>query len=197
MSGLEKIRDRILHDAQETADERMKAAEDKASVIKSEAVRDADEIANNVKAQADSEIKLYSERVDSSIDMKHRTGILAAKQEIIGDVIDEARRRIAELSSHDYFDLMLKLIEKHVREGEGTVYFSEDDLARIPAGFSSDVMEIAKKNGGKLSISDECRNIGPGFILSYGGIEENCTIDALIAEKKDDITDLVRDILFS
>ena len=58
MSGLEKIRDRILHDAQETADERMKAAEDKASVIKSEAVRDADEIANNVKAQADSEIKL-------------------------------------------------------------------------------------------------------------------------------------------
>ena len=153
MSGLEKIRDRILHDAQETADERMKAAEDKASVIKSEAVRDADEIANNVKAKADSEIKLYSERVDSSIDMKHRTGILAAKQEIIGDVIDEARRRIAELSSRDYFDLMLKLIEKHVREGEGTVYFSEDDLARIPAGFSSDVMEIARKNGGKLSIS--------------------------------------------
>lgn len=197
MSGLEKIRDRILREAEEAAAEKMHEAEDKASEIKSEAVREADQIAKDVQAKAETEIKAYSERVDSSIDLEHRTRILAAKQEIIGDVIDEAKKRILGLSDREYFDLLLKLMEKNIREGEGVIYFSEEDHDRIPSGFSFEVQELAKKHGGELSISTECRKIGPGFVLSYGGIEENCTFDALFAEKKDDLTDIVQTILFS
>lgn len=197
MSGLEKIRDRILRDAEETAAEKMKEAEDKAGEIKSEAVREADEIARKAQAKAEAEVKAYSERVDSSIDLEHRTRILAAKQEIIGDVINEARKRILSLNNREYFNLLLRLMDKNIREGEGVIYFSEHDHDRIPQGFSFEVKELAKKHGGDLSISKECRKIGPGFILSYGGIEENCTLDALFAEKKDDLTDLVQTILFS
>lgn len=198
MSGLEKIRDRIIQDANETADEKIKEAEDKASAIKSEAVRAADEIADGIKAKADNEIKAYSDRVDSAIDLEHRTRILAAKQEIIGDVITEAKRRILDLGDHEYFDLVLKLIEKNMRPGqEGVIYFSDEDLARIPSGFSFEVNKVAEANGGSLSISKETRKIGPGFVMSYGGIEENCTFDALFEEKKDDLTDIVQAILFS
>ncbi|MBR3146698.1 MAG: V-type ATP synthase subunit E [Eubacterium sp.] len=197
MSGLEKIRDRILHEAEETAAEKMQEAEAEARNIKSEAVRKADETAEDVRAKAENEIKAYSERVDSAIDLEHRTRILAAKQEIISDVINEARRRILGLSNREYFNLLLKLMEKNIRKGEGVIYFSEDDHDRIPQGFSFEVKELAKRHGGELSISNECRKIGPGFVLSYGGIEENCTLDALFAEKKDDLTDLVQTILFS
>ncbi len=197
MSGLEKIREKILQDAEDTAAARIEAAEAEARVIKSEAVRDADEIVKNVKAKAESDVKAFSERVDSSLDMEHRTKILAAKQEIIGDVIKEAKKRIAGLQTREYFDLMLKLIEKHVQPEEGTVYFSAEDLARIPEGFEQSLKEAASKAGGKLCISEEAREMGPGFILSYGGIEENCTIDALFEEKKDDLTDTVREILFA
>lgn len=197
MSGLEKIRDRILHDAEDTAAARIEAAEDEARVIKSEAVREADEIAKTVKDKAESEVKAYSERVDSSIDLEHRTKLLAAKQEIISDVINEAKKRIAALPSRDYFDLILKLMEKHVQPEEGVVYFSAEDLSRIPDGFEDSVKEVAEKAGGKLTVSKESRKIGPGFVLSYGGIEENCTLDALFEEKKDDLTDTVREILFA
>ena len=198
MSGLEKIRDRIIRDAEDTAAEKMKEAEEKARGIKSEAVREADGIADSVRVKAESEIKAYGERVDSSIDLEHRTRLLAAKQEIIGDVIEEAKRRILALSDREYFDLLLKLMEKNMRKGEeGVIYFSEEDHARIPSGFSFEVKEMAEKDGGDLTISGECRKIGPGFVLSYGGIEENCTLDALFAEKKDDLTDIVRTILFS
>lgn len=198
MSGLEKIRDRIIQDAKDAAGEKIKEAEEKASEIKSEAVREADDIAKGIQQKTDSEIKAYSERVDSSIDLEHRTRILAAKQEIIGDVIKEAKRRILALSDHEYFDLILKLIEKNIREGEeGVIYFSEEDFARIPSGFSFDVNKVAQANNGNLSISKETRKIGPGFVLSYGGIEENCTFDALFEEKKDDLTDIVQTILFS
>ena len=197
MSGLEKIREKILQDAENTAAARIEAAEAEARVIKSEAVRDADEIAKNVKAKAESDVKAFSERVDSSLDMEHRTKILAAKQEIIGDVIKEAKKRIAGLQTREYFDLMLKLIEKHVQPEEGTVYFSAEDLARIPEGFEKSLKEAAREAGGNLRISQVAREMGPGFILNYGGIEENCTIDALFEEKKDDLTDTVREILFA
>ena len=197
MSGLEKIRDRILKDAEDTASKRMEAAESEARVIKSEAVREADDIANDVRTRAEIDVKAYSERVDSSLDLEHRTRILAAKQEIIGDVISEAKKRITGLPARDYFGLMLKLIEKHVQPGEGIVYFPAEDLARIPDGFENDVKAAAHKAGGRLSISRESRKIGPGFILSYGGIEENCTLDALFEEKKDGLTDTVREILFA
>lgn len=197
MSGLEKIRDRILRDAEKTAAEKMQEAEAEAREIKSEAVKEADEIARNVQAKAESEVKAYSERVDSSIDLEHRTRLLAAKQEIIGDVISEAKRRIISLPDREYFDLLLKLMEKNIQPGEGVVYFNEEDLGRIPSGFSFEVMELAEKNGGSLSIAKDCRKIGPGFVLSYGGIEENCTFDAILAEKKDELTDIVQTILFS
>ena len=197
MSGLEKIRDRILQDAEKTAAARMGAAEEEARVIKSEAVREADEIAKDVKAKAEADIKAYSDRVDSSIELAHRTKLLEAKQEIICDVISEAKRRIAGLPGRDYFDLMLKILEKHVQPETGVVYLSASDLARVPDGFEQGVKKAAADAGGKLSISDKSRDIGPGFILSYGGIEENCTLDALFEEKKDDLTDKVREILFA
>ncbi len=43
----------------------------------------------------------------------------------------------------------------------------------------------------------EARNIDNGFILAYGGIEENCSIEAMFAEKRDELRDQVRKILFA
>ena len=45
-------------------------------------------------------------------------------------------------------------------------------------------MKLTKKNGGSLKISKEGRNIENGFILAYGGIEENCTLRAMFDAKK-------------
>ena len=135
--------------------------------------------------------------MDSSIDLEHRTRILAAKQEIIGDVITEAKRRILALGTKDYFALILKLIEKNIQDGEGTIYFSEEDLDRMPSGFTKEVSDLAKKHNADLSVSRESRKIGRGFVLSYGGVEENCTFDALFEEKKDSLTDIIQTILFS
>ena len=56
---------------------------------------------------------------------------------------------------------------------------------------------MAEKKGGALEFSGEVRNIDGGFILVYGGIEENCSIDAVFAEKRDELLDQVRKILFA
>ena len=74
---------------------------------------------------------------------------------------------------------------------------TKKDLERMPAGFREEIKSLAQKKGGVLEISGETRNIDGGFILIYGGIEENCSIDAMFAEKRDELLDQVRKILFA
>ena len=40
-------------------------------------------------------------------------------------------------------------------------------------------------------------DIDGGFILKYGGIEQNLSVDAIFEEKKDQMQDLAGKILFS
>ena len=198
MSGLDKIKDRILGDAEKTAEGILEDADKEAAEIKSKAVREADDLSKQITKKADQDLVSFQERVDSSIDMDRRMRLLSAKQEMIRDVIDEARNKISTLSVKEYFGLLLKLIELSVRKGEsGTLYFSGKDLARMPEGFEKAAADAAAEAGGTVAVSKEPRDIGDGFVLSYGGIEENCTFDAMIAAKKDDLTDIVQTILFS
>ena len=46
-------------------------------------------------------------------------------------------------------------------------------------------------------MSGESKNITNGFVLVYGGIEENCTIDALFDARRDELSDIVQRLLFS
>ena len=67
----------------------------------------------------------------------------------------------------------------------------------MPEGFEEEIREIAGKNGGTLVLSKEPRKISGGFVLVYGGIEENCSFRAMFNSRKDELSDEVHRILFS
>ena len=46
-------------------------------------------------------------------------------------------------------------------------------------------------------VSKEGKNIENGFVLVYGGIEENCTLRAMFDAKRDELSDKVHRMLFS
>ena len=54
----------------------------------------------------------------------------------------------------------------------------------------------AEAKGGKLVLKKEPKAIPDGFVLVYGGVEENCTLKALFDVKKDQLQDKVNEILF-
>ena len=58
------------------------------------------------------------------------------------------------------------------------------------------VERVAKEKGGNLTISKESRNIDGGFVLVYGGIEENCSIQALFHSEREYLADKVHENLF-
>lgn len=126
-----------------------------------------------------------------------REGRPVRKSWLIGKVIADACDRVKNLDEGKYFEILKSMAEKYLLPREGEICFSKKDLERMPANFREEIKGLAQKKGGTLEISGEARNIDGGFILVYGGIEENCSIDAMFAEKRDELLDQVRKILFA
>ena len=193
MTGLEKMVSQILEEADASAAVMISDAEKKAAEILGEAGEKADKIRQQREEQSRAKVKSYEERTASAADMKKRTVVLAAKQELIADACD----RVKNLDEGKYFEILKSMAEKYLLPREGEICFSKKDLERMPANFREEIKGLAQKKGGTLEISGEARNIDGGFILVYGGIEENCSIDAMFAEKRDELLDQVRKILFA
>ena len=66
----------------------------------------------------------------------------------------------------------------------------------MPDGFEKKIQAAAREKGGSLVLQKEPKDIADGFLLVYGGVEENCTWEALMDAKKDRLQDRVNEILF-
>ena len=63
-------------------------------------------------------------------------------------------------------------------------------------GFAAVVNGIASEKGGSLRVSEEAAPIENGFLLKYGGIEENCSLKALFTSMRDRLQDKVNEALW-
>lgn len=196
MSGLEKMKARILEEAEQSAQEIIAKAEAKADAVVKAAKEEAEAESRRISEKAQRNAEDYAKRVESSVDMQKKQARLAVKQEVIGQVLDKAYETVMNLGVNEYFDMLEKLLENYVLAEAGEICFSKKDLERMPEGFSGKIKTIAAKKGGSLTLSDEARDIDGGFLLIYGGIEENCTIKAVFDSKKEELSDKVNRLLF-
>lgn len=197
MAGLEKITNQIMEEANNSAKAKLEEAEASAAVILKEAEEEAAKASAAADVKSEADIKNFEERVKSSLDLKRRTALLQTKQEIIADVIENAYQAFCNREAAEYFETIKNMISKFALPQDGEIYFSEKDLNRMPSGFADEAAKIASEKGGSLKVSGETRQMEGGFVLAYGGIEENCSFRALFDSKKDELQDRVQKILFS
>ena len=196
MSGLDKMKSRILEEADHSAKEIIDKANAEAGAVIKAAEEEARAEAEEISSKAERDAADYAKRVASSMDMRRKQAHLAAKQEVISHVLKSAYDTVMNLEVKEYFDMLEKLLERYVLPEEGEICFSAKDLGRMPEGFSGKVKTIAANKGGSLTLSDEARDIDGGFLLVYGGIEENCTIKAVFDAKREELSDQVNRLLF-
>ena len=196
MAGIDQITKEILDEASKKADKLISDAYAKAENIKAKAQEEADAVSAKSAAKAEEESKAVLLRAESQAGRRRRQTLLSARQDIISGVIEAAKKKLSEQSDGDYFAMIAKLLEKNTAEGEGVLSFSAKDLKRLPSDFASLASKIAAENNGKITIAEEAADIEDGFILSYGGIEENCTLKALFADKEDELRDCVHSVLW-
>ena len=197
MTGLEKITDQIQEEAKASAARRLEAAQKEADAVLAEA-KDACAAMEAEAAEKTAAMKAnYEGRVKSSAEQQRRTALLRAKQEIIAEVIEEAYVTLKEKDVQSYFLTMEKILKTYALAEDGEIYFSSEDLARMPADFEKKIKAAAREKGGSLVLKKEPKAIADGFVLVYGGVEENCTLKALFDAKRDQLQDKVNAILFS
>ena len=114
----------------------------------------------------------------------------------------------ASLPEGEYFQVILRLLDQNIQKGNGEILFNQKDLSRLPKDFENQLLEAAKKKDATLRLSKETAPIDSGFILryrgedeevnssNYGSVELNCSFESLIAEKKDQLSDLITQKLF-
>ncbi len=194
MAGLDKILDSIKAESDAAVADRINEAKAEAEAIKKKAeasVKDeCAQIESDGKKQADDTIS----RAESAAALLKRKAVLAEKQAIIAEVFTEAEKRITALSDNDYFDTITKIALKNALPEDGKIIFSEKDLKRLPTEF--EIFLNDKLPEGKIEVSKETIEASGGFVLSYGGIEQNCTIKALIDAEREKMTDKVTKVLF-
>lgn len=197
MGGLDKIIEEIKDQANAEAGQILKEADEYCDEYMKEIT---DKVADEVEAfekKEKSKRDLYDEKVKSGALFRERNEILKTKQQCINEVIKEAEYTICNLETKQYFDFLSKLFEANFDGTDGEMFFGKEDLERMPEEFKERIKAIADNKGAKVNISDKTKNIKNGFILVYGEIEENCTIQSLFDEKSDALRDIVNKELFS
>lgn len=197
MAGLDKIIGQIEEESKGAAARTLEAARAEAEKILEMARKEAEEECGRIERRSDQAVANILERGRSAAELKKRGSLLAEKQRLIGETIVMVKEELKSLDGEAYFEMLLKLAVKSAQPGEGELLFSAKDLARLPEGFEEQVNAALKDKGAVLRVSEDSRDIDAGFVLTYGGIEENCSFDAIFDSARETLQDKAQELLFS
>lgn len=92
MAGIDTITNEILQNAKSKADELIAQARQAADSEAEKARAEAAAASEKAAERAAREVKAYGDRIQSQIGMRKREAVLAARQSVIGGMIDAALR---------------------------------------------------------------------------------------------------------
>lgn len=197
MSGLEKILQQIAEDGERGAAELINKA-----TIQAQSIID-DAKANIALIEKDSAEKMAADARNieasshSQAELEKKKAILIAKQRIIGQTISAAHKKLCDMHRDEYFSLMIKMIRSSALPRKGEILFNKNDLSRLPEDFEKTMGEaISHIPGASIKIGAKAADIDGGFILTYEGIEENCSFESWFYSHTEELQDRMNQILF-
>lgn len=198
MTGVEKIKEKILHDSEDraesiVADAKKQAVEiiEKANV---KAAQKAEEIHKKATSDAAEKLKINS----SMVELEMRKELLSTKQQLIEEVFQKALDSLSNIENSEYEVILYKLIVDAIETGDEEILLSMKDKNRLPSDFIIKLNKVIAQAGkkGNLKLADETRDIMGGFVLKAKGVEINYSFEALLRMDRDEIEPEVAAILF-
>lgn len=195
MTGLDKITEKILLEAQKNAEKIIVDAGIEVKKILTEARAEAKAKSGEIIDRAENDAKKKNAIAKSSAESITRNRYLEIRNAILNDIISAAYLKIERLSDEEYFDLIKKLCIKNVQPGECVMYMSSYDYSRMPENFEEQINSEVFETGA-VQISSETIDVENGFILKYDGFEVNCTLRSVFDESMDRLKDSLSSVLF-
>lgn len=193
MSAEEKILQSITDDARVQADKIIREAELRAEKITEDAKASAKEYSAGVVSAALMKAQAIKKNAESAAELTVRDARLAKKHEEMSKTMDMALNKIVSLPDKEYFGLLAGLAKQNIFREGGVILLGAADLKRDLSVFD----KLLSENGIKLQIEKVAANIENGFILKWGDVEYNFSLDAVIADKKNLLEDRMHRVLFA
>ena len=191
MTGLSNILDRIENESVKKAEEIILKANNEADEMIFAAKKEAQKILDDYKVKTEKKTTEILSRIKASDEIEKKRAELFKKQEIIKTVLKTARNDIKNQSDDDYFNFLGKILTKYAQGKNGIVILSTRDFGSMTKCFKDILLENGlEAKAGKVAD----RN---GFIIVYGNIEINCTVDAIFDAEAEELSDMLNKFLFN
>ncbi len=190
MDGLTKIIEKIREESAQRCADVIAQAKKKAERIAADTASELESRNAEAEAASDEAAKAVVTRALASVQQQKKQAILKAKTQVINDAILFAQQAFLAMPDKEYFVALSALIKANAQPGEGVLHLNERDLRRAPGAF------LSKLGDSGVTLCKDPADIPGGFLLVYGNIEINGTPEALIAEKREELTELVNRLLF-
>jgi V/A-type H+-transporting ATPase subunit E len=194
----QKLRDRIVRDAEEEARKIVAEGQTEAEAITGEAKENAAEITKRAEARAADEAKEHIRRQISIRELDARKALLGEKGSFMDQAFEKAMEELRKKDVEGGYSLTRSLLLQVIDSGDEEIVLSPEDKKAIGAKFLAGLNKELKGKGlkGDVKIADDTRPMKGGFILRSGRKEINVTFEAMIAEMRDDAELEVSNALF-
>ena len=131
-------------------------------------------------------------------EMEAKKSVLSVKQEMISAAFDAAREEIVNMPRDKYTQFLARMAAEAATSGMEEIVLNARDKAEVGKAVCKAANELlsAKGTPGKLTVSEDTADISGGVIVRFGGIETNCSIDALIRQRRSGLSTEVAAALF-
>lgn len=186
MKGTEKIIAHIRADgdaeAKKIIDAASKQAEEKRAESFKAALSEYEKLMQAGNAECE-DILSGSRRI---AEMEAKKSVLSVKQEMISAAFDAAREEIVNMPRDKYTQFLARMAAEAAVSGMEEIVLNARDKAEVGKAVCKAANELlsAKGTPGKLTVSEDTADISGGVIVRFGGIETNCSIDALIRQRR-------------
>ena len=198
MKGTEKIIAHIRADGDAEAKKILDAAAKQAEEIRAasfkEALSEYERLMQTGNAECE-DILSGSRRI---AEMEAKKSVLSVKQEMISAAFDAAREEMVNMPRDKYTQFLARMAAEAAASGMEEIVLNARDKAEVGKSVCKAANELlsAKGTPGKLTVSEDTADISGGVIVRFGGIETNCSIDALIRQRRSGLSTEVAAALF-
>lgn len=182
MNGIEKITSRIEADARAEAEVTAAEAAKQCEEIRADYDQKAQEKYWQIVRGGVKDCEARVQRLGSTAAMEAKKGLLSLKQDMVEQAFERAGQKLCTLPEGEYVDLLSGLAAKAAVSGQEELVFNAKDKGAVGAKVAKAANALLEKNGkpGKLTVSEETKQIGGGVIVKQGDIETNCSVEAMV-----------------
>ena len=199
MNGIDKITARIETEAVAEAARIAEASKAECEKIRAEGEKLAQESYWEKVRQGVAATEDRVQRLAKTADMEARKSVLAYKRTLVAETFDKAEERLRALSGDEYVTFLAALAARAAVTGTEEIILSAQDKkahGKAVVTRANSALAAAGKPG-KLTLAEETGSFEGGLICRQGSVSVNCTIDALMAQAREDMAADVAAALFN